>query len=239
MKTYHKLIIVIAMITSLAGCGNANEPIVEQNSVQHETVADIEVEETETVDSTVVIDTPDEAEDSVEINEYSGLDTLTGMVANSDGTYTFTEEFIGTITSYDYLDGATEEEVNDFLNFIAPMIEGLDGQGVNDFMAMFTGNLHQENVTIAESITGEPQSQGGQTQSSGNQTQSNQSNSGNSNSGNNNNNAGNSNNRPPETTDDSIWEGDGTFTFSDEQIGGGPHTELTQEEIEAFIKSNS
>lgn len=146
-------------------------------------------------------------------SDYVSLDTAENMVKNTDGTYSFSEEFIGTITSYDYLDGATEAEINDFLDFIAPMIEGLDGQGVHDFMAMFTGSLHQENVTITESQTGQTQNQGNQSnQNNGN------SNTGNSNSGNSNNGTGNSNPTPPANDSN---EGDGTFSFSDEQFGGG------------------
>lgn len=84
--------------------------------------------------------------------DYESLDTTKNMTKNSDGTYSYSEQFIGTITSFEYFDGASDEEIEEFLQSIGFLIEDLPGSAVVDFMGMFeNGNLHEENKTIQQS----------------------------------------------------------------------------------------
>lgn len=127
--------------------------------------------------------------------DYEALDTTKNMIKNADGTYTYSEEFIGTITSLEYFEGATDEEIEEFLQDIGFLIEDLPGSAVIDFMGLYEGgNLHEENKTIqqSEGTVAEENSNSNTGNSSSNSGNSNSSSSGNSGASENSGSSGNS-----------------------------------------------
>lgn len=81
--------------------------------------------------------------------EFDSLDTKSN-ISYEDGTYKFSDEFIGTISSYEYFEGATQKEINDFLQELAPVIDGLSGKDVDVVLSIYEGNLHAQNQKKAE-----------------------------------------------------------------------------------------
>lgn len=151
-------------------------------------------------------------------DEYSSLEPTKHMTKNSDGTYSFSDEFMGSMLGYSYFENATEEEVNAFLQELGPLIEGLSGEDVANIMILFEGgNLHSENETIKQS---EGAATNNNTSNSGN---SNSNSSSNSSSSGNSNSSGNSEGYI-DNGDGTLSSSDGTFTFSDGSgFGGGEH----------------
>ena len=148
--------------------------------------------------------------------DYEALDTTKNMIKNADGTYTYSEEFIGTITSLEYFEGATDEEIEDFLQSIGFLIEDLPGSAVIDFMGLYEGgNLHEENKTIQ-------QSEGTVAEENSN------SNTGNSNSGNNSNSSSSGNSGASENSGSSGGSADHLFGNLEGNFGGGELTDLPE-----------
>lgn len=167
-----------------------------------------------------------------DVQDYSALDK-SNITLNPDGTYTYTEEYIGAISSYSYFDGASSEEINKFLQDWGYLFIDLAGAEANDVMSLFEGgNLHKENETIRQSEgkaeSSQNNSSSGQSQSSQNQSNSN---SGNNNSSQSNNQSSQSNSQPVDEVitdpnyeikpDPSIW-GD----VDTAPIGGGGQGEI-------------
>lgn len=141
------LLTSLSIITSACGQSNINKEveteveIIETEAVETEQTTEIEVE-SELVNEV----------ESTEVDIYESLDTTKHMTKNEDGTYSFSEEFMGTLLGYSYFENATEEEVNAFLQELGPLIEGLSGEDVANIMILFEGgNLHSENETIKQS----------------------------------------------------------------------------------------
>ena len=52
---------------------------------------------------------------SIQVNAYESL-SQDNIIQLDDGTYDFTDDFLGTVMTYDYFVGSTEQEVKEFLN---------------------------------------------------------------------------------------------------------------------------
>lgn len=131
-------------------------------------------------------------------SDNSSLDPSTNIKQLEDGSYKFSDEFLGAVSTYDYFEGASDKEINDFLQIFAEDLTGMDGDMVDDLLSGFSavGKLHEENESASSTSPSTPA------------TKENNSNKGNSNNsqGNSNSSQGNSNsttevpsNNPPES----------------------------------------
>lgn len=161
----------------------------------------------------VVIEVDREYASKAVEDAYAELNGTVHITKNSDGTYTFSDEFIGAITSYSFFDGATEAEINDWLQSQASLFSIADGKTIHSLISGAYGNskLHKEPQAVVEQS--KPSS--GNTGNSGNG-----SNSGGSSTNQGGNNTPVENTPPVEKVEDDgfdslIPNGDGTLTTSD------------------------
>ncbi|MBO5337518.1 MAG: hypothetical protein J6A94_10365 [Lachnospiraceae bacterium] len=154
----------LILVGTLTACNISKQSEVQNMASQVQVVQEVEIpqdvmngdrlpteQELNSVDARVAEVDQKQKEQVLEATE---LDTKTGITLNSDGTYSFSNEFLGSITNYSYFEGATEEEINKFLQDLAPEIEGMADFEVQSLVEMFsaTGSkLHKENETIKQS----------------------------------------------------------------------------------------
>ena len=164
------------------------------------------------------------------------------ITKNEDGTYTFSEEFISSLSTFDYFEGASTEMMIDYLTKIAKTLKSTNEK---DFQLALTqmGEDHRlidvwgtpEEYSARKHPDQQPQ-QPQQPQQSTPSTDTNTNNSSSSSTTNTNTNTttntttgGNTTTTtqtPPESTEDT-YEGDGTFQFDDDvQFGGGGQGEI-------------
>lgn len=62
-----------------------------------------------------------DSEIQTSVNAYESL-SQDNIIQLDDGTYDFTDDFLGTVMSYDYFAGSTEQEVKDYLNEVIDII---------------------------------------------------------------------------------------------------------------------
>lgn len=208
------LFILTSLAILICGCN--------QSEISNKTQTEIAIIETEAVETeapveAVAEETEVESADT-EVDIHEQLDTTKHMAKNEDGTYSFSDEFTGSMLGYSYFENATEEEVNAFLQELGPLIEGLSGEAVANIMILFEGgNLHSENETIKQSEGAANNNNNSNSANANSNSGSNSSSSGNSNS------SGNSEGYI-DNGDGTLSSSDGTFTFSDGSgFGGGEH----------------
>lgn len=174
-----------------------------------------------------------------EVNDLETLNTEQAITQNEDGTYTFSEEFISSLSTFDYFEGASTEMMIDYLTKIAKTLKSTNEK---DFQLALTqmGEDHRLidvwGTPEEYSARKHPDQQPQQPQQSTPSTDTNTNNSSSSSTTNTNTNTttntttgGNTTTTtqtPPESTEDT-YEGDGTFQFDDDvQFGGGGQGEI-------------
>lgn len=166
-------------------------------------------------------------------SDNSSLDPSTNIKQLEDGSYEFSDEFLGAVSTYDYFEGASEKEINDFLQIFAEDLTGMDGDMVDDLLSGFSavGKLHEENESASSTSPSTPATKEN-----------------NSNKGNSNNSQGNSNSTTevpsnnPSESENITNNGDGTITapggilYEDgSNFGGGEHTIPDGFDADAFM----
>lgn len=120
---YRKLLLILSIVTlSLTACKKEQNlettetTAIEENTVEAETTDDnaVTVENTEEKIMESETEIADDIEKSSEANP---LDPTTNITKNADGTFSYTDEFLNAIMSYDYFEGATDEEIKMALDF--------------------------------------------------------------------------------------------------------------------------
>ena len=84
------------------------------------------------------------------------------ITENEDGTYEYAEQFMAEMRKRPYFDGASDEEIITFLDEVLGYFDGVENEIDAEMMdamldAFDGGNLHEENLVIAESESGETQ----------------------------------------------------------------------------------
>lgn len=81
------------------------------------------------------------------------------ITESSDGTYNYSEQFMTEMRKRPYFEGATDEEIITFLDEVIGYFDGVEDEIDSEMMdsmldAFDGGNLHEENLVIAESESG-------------------------------------------------------------------------------------
>lgn len=223
-----------------AGCKAGLDTPIKESVTQTEVIdSENKIESMDELALNQVIPTPTqnvsipekEVQDEGIKEEFESLDTKTNITFK-DGIYGFTEKFINSVSSYEYFEGATQKEINDFLQELAPVIDGLEGKDVDAVLSIYVGNLHAQNQAKAEASKPTPTPEAEKPVAEQKPTEQKQE------------------PTPVIKEEIGVFDGgfddlivnedgtrtspDGTFTF-DAPIGGGPHTELP----EGFLGFNS
>lgn len=206
------LIILTGLTILICGCNQSESSDTTQTEI---TIIETEAVETKAPAEPVEAETEVESADTEE-DKYSVLDPSTQLTFNEDGTVIYTEEFAGAISMRPYFQGASQEEIDEFLKGFLPLCEGMSGQDIDLLLSMFdNSNLHSENETYNQSE--------GIVDNSNNSENNNSSSSNNSNSGNNTPAYENQVVENPEdwndsNPDSSVW---GNANFNNDNHGGG------------------
>lgn len=144
-----KALIILAGLTILiCGCNQSESSDTTQTEI---TIIETEAVETEAPAEPVEAETEVESADTEE-DKYSTLDPSTQLTFNEDGTVIYTEEFAGALSMRPYFQGASQEEIDEFLKGFLPLCEGMSGQDIDLLLSMFdNSNLHAENETYNQS----------------------------------------------------------------------------------------
>ena len=107
------------------------------------------------------------------VNAYEAL-SQDNIIKLDDGTYDFTDDFIGTAMGYDFFKDSTEQEVKEYLNEVIDTLIGLDPEGISEALeSLYTAtgstlkhhtNLEQGNTetsVVDSNDTGSTSNQGG------------------------------------------------------------------------------
>ena len=165
------------------------------------------------------------------VNAYESL-SQDNIIKLDDGTYDFTDEFIGTAMGYDFFKDSTEQEVKEYLNEVIDTLIGLDPEGISEALESLstaTGSTlkHHTNLEQGNTETSENQESQSGNESTGNS--SNTSNPGNGVSQNQNTEtqtqpSGNTSSVP--NTDPTTWQGNELLGKPNLNFGGGEHTDM-------------
>ena len=112
------------------------------------------------------------------VNAYESL-SQDNIIKLDDGTYDFTDEFIGTAMGYDFFKDSTEQEVKDYLNEVIDTLIGLDPEGISEALESLstaTGSTLKHHTNLEQGNTETSENQESQ---SGNESTGNNSSSGN------------------------------------------------------------
>ena len=257
MKRKTLFILTSVMILTLAGCGTSKDepaetPVVSESvetemetepvMEEVEEIAEPEEETTEPEEENITnadrgnatgevtpTEAPEELGGSTSIEDLpEELNPLKdGVTKNADGTYSYTEEFLNAIMSYEYFEGATPEQVkmeldlwgDDLIRKTPEEIHrsfeeiGKNGGRVSEILSFLDNTTSDKNTT---------NNSNNNTATSNNQgNTSDNSNSNNSSDSNNNSTSGGNNEQEPVGTMDSFFGQDYGFGVGGEQIDSG------------------
>lgn len=144
-----KIVAVIlgsAIMLAVVACGKdetvetMNTDTVEEENVSDETV----------VEENVTEETKEEIEDVVVKEDVNDPLSQDNIIQLDDGTYDFTDDFLGTVMSYDYFAGSTEQEVKDYLNEIVEFIKDKSPEEISESLGALgfsTGSTLKQDTT--------------------------------------------------------------------------------------------
>ena len=239
----NKIISIILLFVSLSitGCGTQQASVEPTETVIETETEEVAVETESITDSTIIEDTGDVGGSGEAYKIYSDA-----LIVNEDGTYDFTESFIGGLMSYDFFAGCNEEEVRDYVKsndtFKILLIDGTP-----ELIDGFINSVSMNGEITLKQLLGQNGTSNSNTSSNkGNNTNSNKGNSS-STSNNTGNTAGSQSNTnssttesnsstpaeqgntvetPPADSNEANMQGDGTFTFDDaSNLGNEGHTD--------------
>lgn len=91
-------------------------------SMNTDTVVEENVSDEIVVDENVTEEDKEDIEEVVIKEDVNDPLSQDNIIQLDDGTYDFTDDFLGTVMSYDYFTGSTEQEVKDYLNEVIDII---------------------------------------------------------------------------------------------------------------------
>ena len=128
-----KIVAVIlgsAIMLAVVACGK-DETVETMNT---DTVVEENVSDETVVDENVTEAVKEEIEEAVvKENVYEPL-SQDNIIQLDDGTYDFTDAFLGTVMSYDYFRESTEQEVKDYLNEIVDFIKDKSPEEISELL---------------------------------------------------------------------------------------------------------
>ena len=89
------------------------------------------------------------------VNAYESL-SQDNIIKLDDGTYDFTDEFIGTAMGYDFFKDSTEQEVKEYLNEVIDTLIGLDPEGISEALESLstaTGSTLKHHTNLEQGNT--------------------------------------------------------------------------------------
>lgn len=107
-----------AIMLAVVACGK-DETVETMNT---DTVVEENVSDETVVDENVTEAVKEEIEEAVVKEDVYEPLSQDNIIQLDDGTYDFTDDFLGTVMSYDYFAGSTEQEVKDYLNEVIDII---------------------------------------------------------------------------------------------------------------------
>ena len=126
-----KIVTVIlgsAIMLSVVACGT-EETVQTMNT---DTVVEENVSDETIVEENVTEEIKEEIEEVVVKEEVYEPLSQDNIIKLDDGTYDFTDEFIGTAMGYDFFKDSTEQEVKEYLNEVIDTLIGLDPEGISE-----------------------------------------------------------------------------------------------------------
>lgn len=117
-----------AIMLAVIACGK-DETVETMNT---DTVVEENVSDKTVVEENVTEEFKEELEEDV----YEPYDPLSqdNILQLDDGTYDFTDDFLGTVMSYDYFRESTEQEVKDYLNEIVEFIKDKSPEEISELL---------------------------------------------------------------------------------------------------------
>ncbi len=107
-----------AIMLAVVACGK-DETVETMNT---DTVVEENVSDETVVEENVTEETKEEIEEVVVKEDVYEPLSQDNIIQLDDGTYDFTDDFLGTVMSYDYFAESTEQEVKDYLNEVIDII---------------------------------------------------------------------------------------------------------------------
>lgn len=133
-----------AIMLAVIACGK-DETVETMNT-------DTVVEENVTDKTVVEENVTEEVKEELEEDVYEPYDPLSqdNIIQLDDGTYDFTDDFLGTVMSYDYFAGSTEQEVKDYLNESMDFIKDKSPEEISELfgaLSVATGSTLKQDTT--------------------------------------------------------------------------------------------
>lgn len=133
-----------AIMLAVIACGK-DETVETMNT---DTVVEENVSDKTVVEENVTEEVKEELEEDV----YEPYDPLSqdNIIQLDDGTYDFTDDFLGTVMSYDYFAGSTEQEVKDYLNESMDFIKDKSPEEISELfgaLSVATGSTLKQDTT--------------------------------------------------------------------------------------------
>ena len=141
-----KMVTVIlgsAIMLAVVACGK-NETVETMNT---DTVVEENVSDETVVDENVTEEEIEEVVVKEDVYEPLSQDNIIQL---DDGTYDFTDDFLGTVMSYDYFAGSTEQEVKDYLNESMDFIKDKSPEEISELfgaLSVATGSTLKQDTT--------------------------------------------------------------------------------------------
>lgn len=144
-----KIVTVIlgsAIMLSVVACGT-EETVQTMNT---DTVVEENVSDETIVEENVTEEIKEEIEEVVVKEEVYEPLSQDNIIQLDDGTYDFTDDFLGTVMSYDYFAGSTEQEVKDYLNEVVEFIKDKSPEEISESLGALgfsTGSTLKQDTT--------------------------------------------------------------------------------------------
>lgn len=204
-----------AIMLAVVACGK-DETVETMNT---DTVVEENVSDETVVDENVTEAVKEEIEEAVVKEDVYEPLSQDNIIQLDDGTYDFTDDFLGTVMSYDYFAGSTEQEVKDYLNEVIDIIiidrspeeisESLGALGFSTGSTLKQDTTNQNQTESSETGVVDSNDTGSTSNQSG--TSSNES---------------TTQVSPNYSTDSSTWESGAVTISPGSQFGGGEHTDM-------------
>ena len=119
-------------------------------SMNTDTVVEENVSDEIVVDENVTEEDKEDIEEVVIKEDVNDPLSQDNIIQLDDGTYDFTDDFLGTVMSYDYFAGSTEQEVKDYLNEIIEFIKDRSPEEISESLGALgfsTGSTLKQDTT--------------------------------------------------------------------------------------------
>lgn len=144
-----KIVTVIlgsAIMLAVVACGK-DETVETMNT---DTVVEENVSDETVVDENVTEAVKEEIEEAVVKEDVYEPLSQDNIIQLDDGTYDFTDDFLGTVMSYDYFRESTEQEVKDYLNESMDFIKDKSPEEISELfgaLSVATGSTLKQDTT--------------------------------------------------------------------------------------------